>query len=340
MPTTAQQHRVSIGCFVPTLISLLTKKAQSSARVRSYRGLKVGRRNMTQAIAAFFFALLVVHGVERNPGPGDKIAEGGKTGTTPNSRPATRQATLTSSGHTKGTPPAAPATPTLSDIMEKLIAMESMQTKVDSINTNVSDIKQDLADIKESINFLSGEIDDLKGKVANLEAENNTLKKSCVGLTEKVNALERTVDECDGRWRKNNLLVFGMKKDERDSRGWRERICLLLREKLGIWDVELEDVYPLGHNADSPVLMRCKKQEDKARILKAKLGLKGTGIYINEDLTEKGRERRKVLDTRMKELKAQGKKVKMRNDGLLVNEERLFLSSDGVNLTNKKDKKE
>lgn len=331
MPVSALHHRAITGGFTGTLISLLLKKAQSFARTNKYRGLKVERRNVSQAIAVLLFALLVVHGVERNPGPGSvKGAEGGKEGGEKEGggkQRSMRQTKLNASTSQE---------PTLGDIMAKLVEMDTMKSDVKTINSNVSCMKEELHAMNECVRKLQTEVDDLKDEVERLGKENSLLRKNNDDLNKRMEELEKSTEDMDSKRRKNNILVYGLKKENLNSKGVEKSMGDLLRDKLGIKNVKFEDIHILGNKPDSPVLLRCSSYSDKAKIMKEKRKLKDTNIYMKDDFTDRVRGIRKTLGEKASELKKEGKKVRLLYDCLLVDEKRMYLGSDGQTLTERK----
>lgn len=330
MPSSALQHRVSTGCFVGTLIFLLRKKAESYGRVHQYRGLKLRRNHASQAIAALLFALLVVHGVERNPGPPKRDTTGGGRGS-----PQPRGTKPSYAAAASSPPP--PTEPTLADVMAKLTSIDSIRDDLHKIGDNVETMKHDLKGIKDSVTALQREVDTLQKDVSDLELknrdlqeQNSDLQEQNRNLTERVLLLERNANGCESNVRKNNVIVHGLKRSDSDKRDWDEVAVDFLSTRLGVGGVILADAHPLGTSPNSPLLLKCVKHKDKVEIMKAKRKLKGTEIKIKEDLPPKVREIRSKLWLEMQELKKVGHKVRMRNDHLIVNEKRMYLDDSGV----------
>lgn len=281
---------------------------------------------MTRTLAALFFALLVVHGVERNPGPGQENDKGGagaaagKGNTGPGSR--TRQA-------------AAANEPSLSDIMAKLISMESMKDDIHKISENVASMRKDFESLKKTVNVMQNEIDGLRTEVDTLERHNRELWEENQYLNDTMESMGKNLNLIDTQMRRNNLIVFGLSKEETDSKGCMKVVSELLNGKMGVRDVEIEHAHRLGKGTNSPVLIKCRRSEDKKNILKAKLKLKGTKVYIDEDYSQNTREVRRILIGKMKEMKEQGKEVKLKHDHLVVDGVKLYLDNNGVNLIQK-----
>lgn len=290
------------------------------------------RRHLTQSLAALFFALLVVHGVERNPGPGagegtEKNGGGGADGGKDRAGPKTRQATLNLSVSSS-----APKEPSLADIMAKLVSMDGMKDDVQSIRTNVSSMKEDLQSLKTCFTDLKNEVDDLKKQVSDLKKENRDLSDENYYLNERLMSVENNTEMIDNQMRRNNLIFYGLDKDEVKSKGCEKVVKDVLKKKMGMNGVEFEQAHKLGNGENAPIMAKCKRNEDKINILKSKQKLKGTGIFIDEDFSQRIRDTRRILVGKMKTLKKEGKTVRLVFDHLIVDDKKMYLDQSGENL--------
>lgn len=341
MPSSAIQHRVSTGCFVSVLISLLRKKADSFARRHYYRGIKVRRAQLSKALAALLFALLVVHGVESNPGPkksgGGSGSENGGSGSdnagggASRSASRSRQSTLNLASSSSNTI----KEPSLSDIMAKLISLEGMKEDVRKIGENMASMTREIQSINKNVSILQAEVDNLTDQVDHLEKQNRDLGEENDLLNERLQKLEKNTESLDCQMRKNNLVIYGMQK-ETENEKCEDAVCKMLNDKMGMRGVEFDHAYRLGDGAKAPIMVKCKHNEDKTKILKSKLKLKGTEIFIEEDYTSNVRETRKTLLGIMKDMRKEGTKVRLAYDYLVVEGEKMFLDKTTGRLTDKR----
>lgn len=139
--------------------------------------------------------------------------------------------------------------------------------------------------LSQSLKEARARIDELNTEVVRLRTE-----------LERVEEVDKKVDELEQYQRRNNLRVFGIpeRKDE-DTDGI---VLGLLRDKLAI-DLPLERVErthrvgrprPPGDDGETrprPIIIRFRSYRDRRDVFSRKKGLKGSGITLREDLTSK-----------------------------------------------------
>jgi chromosome segregation ATPase len=217
---------------------------------------------------------------------------------------------------------------TLADLMLKLNSMDTgMNAKLDGVMGEVSAIKERLSGLQQEVGGLRKEVDDLK-------QENEQLKDHRDALWNQMEKMQRKMDDLEGRSKRQNLIFYGMVKEQNETNETLEqRVKELLTDRLEIAeDVEFDRVHRISNKPDSPVIMKCTFYKDKLRILKLKNKMKGSNIFIGEDYSQSVRETRKKLSAIMKTLKGEGKNVKLVFDHLFVDGKKLFLSEDGMSV--------
>ena len=275
--------------------------------------------------------LLRAGNVETNPGPG--TTDGKDSSRTVQTRLTTAGARAgSSSTERRQSVSSQPSEPTLADLMAKLMSMES------SMNGKLDQVREDFQLVREEVGNLQKEVQDLKEKVAVLEKENEGMKKVNEELFKRVDQVEKHADDLESRSRRNNILFYGLKREERETpRDLEIRVKDVLNDKMGLADnIEMDRVHRLGTKDDSPIIARCTFYKDKVTILKAKQKLKGTRIFIGEDFSKGVRGIRKLLQPFLKEMRQAGKKATMVHDHIVVDGKRFFLAADGQNVVEDK----
>jgi chromosome segregation ATPase len=275
--------------------------------------------------------------VESNPGP----VEGSKTAPKTDSMRQTRLSTAAAvtgrdragSNNRSLSSPLSPMpgghTPTdftLADLMTKLNSMDTgMNSKLDGVLGDVSVIKERMCVLQEEVGVLRKEVDGLK-------AENEQLKHHRDALWTQLDKVQRKVDDLEGRSKRENLIFYGMDKENGETNETLElRVKELLTDKLEIAEsVEFDRVHRISNKPNSPVIAKCTFYKDKVKILKLKNKLRGTNTFIGEDYSQSVRDTRKKLTGIMKTLKGEGKNVKLVFDHLFVDGKKMFLSGDGM----------
>ena len=179
---------------------------------------------------------------------------------------------------------------------------------------------------RESFNgFVKLLMDNFEQKLESLKAENCQLKTVVSTLQSKVEEVEKKttitpscpeeislkLNDLEDRSRRNNLKFEGF--DEEAGENWEqcaEKIKRLSREKLGLTnDIEIERAHRLGKvtpNKTRPIIAKFLRFQDREAILKSARKLKGTNIYINEDLCEASLEKRREQLPRLKAEREKG----------------------------------
>ncbi|KAL3277831.1 hypothetical protein HHI36_013173 [Cryptolaemus montrouzieri] len=94
--------------------------------------------------------------------------------------------------------------------------------------------------------------------------------------------------------KKNNLFVLGIAVEKTIKK---ETVADLFQNHMHSTEEEndLKDTYSLGKSEKSPILVEFTTFEKKTEILKSAFKLKGTGIYIAEDLLPEQRQKNSLL---------------------------------------------
>ena len=318
MPSAAFDFVAKCGSFLPVYIEFMGKRAQEKVNMRTKTCCV--KKKTTGVLFGFLLCymfwgslLLQAGDVELNPGPGigDKQSSDKTAGS------ALRQTRLSSA---KSSDAAAVPNWTINDLMAKLNTMDS---KLDGVT-------KDVKYINDKLDVLEGEVGQLKRDYQDLVEENALLEQRNEELKGRTVKLEKKVDDLECRSRRNNLLFYGLDKEENETNEDCElRVKELLTDKLELGnDVEFDRVHRLGSKEKSPLIARCVLYKDKVKIMKQKSKLKGTEFYIREDFSAGIRDVRKKLYPFMKAKKEVGVPVSMVYDHLIVNGTKYFLSDD------------
>lgn len=347
MPACPLSFRPRCGGFLWIFIHFMHRRAMDRVQVRTLRirtraaGVTVGL-----LLAQIFFCNLLAQcgDVEPNPGP-PKLDQS-----------TLRQTRLTSRGDSDGASrresvgrgkdsgddngnrrlahqdyAAAAAQPSLSDIMTKLVAMDTrmatIETKLDSkLDLFRQEVSATCEAIREDILELKGEVASLKSENEALKAENQQLHSSLQG----VQGLQMKVDDIENRSRRNNLLFYGIPRAENESsQDCEKHLQQFLKDSLQVQEpVPFDRVHRMSDKPDSPIIARCTFYKDRGDILRAKGKLKGTRVFVGEDFSQRVRSIRKALTPYLKEAKQAGKRAVMVFDHLLVDGKKYIMNED------------
>ena len=186
------------------------------------------------------------------------------------------------------------------DILELLINNNEKSVKAfvqilfDALKSEISDIRKKNTELKKSLEFTQSQLEEANRI---MEQHENKLKH----LTRKeidVESVSERVRSLEDYSRRNNIVVDGLVEDkEENSEKLQVNISKLLSEKLNLIP-EIDVCHRLGKKDEftakpRPVIIKFNKHEDKHSCLRSASKLKGTNIYLNEDVSKATHEIRK-----------------------------------------------
>ena len=155
-------------------------------------------------------------------------------------------------------------------------AMKSYLTSQDFEDIIAKAVKEAVGQAMESI------LKKLKAEIAVLEGKVKTLEDTIDKVAAKANDNEQFS-------RRQNVRVMGFV--EEDEENCAEKFVNLCREKIGL-DMN-DDIVDRAHRVgkkeegtNRAIIIRLKTHKDKLAILHNRKNLRGSGFYINEDLTK------------------------------------------------------
>lgn len=147
-------------------------------------------------------------------------------------------------------------------------------------------------------------LEELKNKINKLESENRELRT-------KVENLERNQ-------RKNNLIIFGLQLANTDN--VKQFVQRKLNELMGIGlqEQDINNIYSFGKSENRTVKLELTTYLKKQHVLANGKKLKGTGIFISNDLTETQRKEYKTLRSYLIDAKGKYENCFIRNNKLFI----------------------
>ena len=187
-------------------------------------------------------------------------------------------------------------------ISHLVTSFESRFSKLESdlINSKleIADLKRTNEEQKLSIREFAREIENLKDPVLNAEAfQHSTTTR---------------IDYLEDQSRRNNLRFDGVPEDT--SENWEQtakKVQDLVRINLGIQDtIVIERAHRVGkpnHQKPRTIVAKFLSYNDKSNILRNSRKLKGSSIFINEDLCEASQTKRREQLPQLKQARSEGK---------------------------------
>lgn len=157
----------------------------------------------------------------------------------------------------------------------------------------------------------------MEEKLEPIIAENKQLKT-------KVESLERELDYLKREKKSNNVIIFGLKEEEKSKLELLQKIKLKLNDNLSIKleDYEVNKIHRIGKTSINgkprPVLLSFVSGWKKGEVMKNKKYLEE--IYITEDYSKEVLEKRKALQPQLIEERNKGNMAYIKYDRLIVKE--------------------
>jgi ribA/ribD-fused uncharacterized protein len=225
------------------------------------------------------------------------------------------------------------------------------QATLPSVNNNTSEmslmeemVRKVMGEMMDSFKLtLRKEFNDLKDSLEWVESQNIDIKKRCKEnedktehLDSKVKKLEaemakerskRIMLECE--YKKRNLILYGIEEslDGHETMEQLEgRINKFLEEQLNTAELMIESCYRLGqlkkkNQVTRPIKIQFCSVRDRDKVWMAKKFLKGTKIYIKEDLPIEIEKENAILNPIYKAARAKGMTCKLNRGRLHINGE-------------------
>jgi hypothetical protein len=177
--------------------------------------------------------------------------------------------------------------------------------------------------IVSQINEVKTEVSLLKSDIAAVRID---VLKKVSKLEKQVEALKTDLEKAQSELRKKNVLIEGVPEQENER--WRDTELLVdgFFQKLGLSESPLiDDCFRIGNSTPGkirPILLKLIRFKDKKLIMENRMKLKGTKMYVNDDLTKQQRVQNAVLRKKEKELRRDnpGAKVYSRTSMLILKE--------------------
>ena len=163
-----------------------------------------------------------------------------------------------------------------------------VQILFDSVTKDIDNVKMENAELKRSLEYTQAENDTLKQTVTQLQSSIKRIENLNIsqGVGERLRRIE------DDK-RSKNLRVTGVTEDRNENREQTElKVKKIIQEKLGLDDIQLSEAYRAGktdhQNASKPrpIIARVASRQQKIDCLKVSKNLKGTSVYIAEDVSK------------------------------------------------------
>lgn len=141
-------------------------------------------------------------------------------------------------------------------------------------------------------------------------------------LNEKVENLEKEVENLKRIKKQNNLIIFGIEEDEESNLDLLQKVKKVFKTDLDInlEDYEVNNIYRIGkeipRDKPRPTLVSFANVWKKNEVMKLKKNLKE--IYVSKDYTKEVLEKRKMLQPQLIEERKKGNIAYIKYDKIII----------------------
>ena len=148
--------------------------------------------------------------------------------------------------------------------------------------------------------------------------------KEMTELKNKVNVLSRQVAHQEDFSRRRNIRIDGVTEDNKET--WEKtqfKVEKLIKEKMAIENINVEFAHRINNKNNiksmpRTIIARLGHDMDRIATMKNSHKLKGSNVFINEDLSEYTLNKRKEKLTELKSARANGKIAFFDKDKLII----------------------
>lgn len=214
------------------------------------------------------------------------------------------------------------------------IVLEDLKSRLQTADSTISDLVK-------SLEFTQAEVKDLQSEVTVLRKSEAEKTTTITTLQDRIEELEKRCNYQEDYSRRNNLRITGI-QEQSNGETWEETantVSKLFEEKLQLPSIKLERAHRTGPaTASGPrtIVARFERFGDREAVIRNARKLKGTGIFINEDLCQASLELKKSQFPIMKKAREEGKIAFFKYTKLIIKErtnQRSSSATDDVSTT-------
>lgn len=214
------------------------------------------------------------------------------------------------------------------------------------VNERLHSFQATINELTRSLEFTQSDLDELRGEMKILQRERNEDKEKMQVLmnelqvkTNLIKELEDKTTYLDDYNRRNNLQIVGV--EEQSNESWEQtavKVNQIIENKLHLPKVDIERAHRVGPRRDQksrPIIARFSRFCDREAVIRNAGKLRGTSIFINEDLSPASQAVRREQLPLLHQARRDGKIAYFRYTKLIVKEKQGSPSepvqtSDGV----------
>lgn len=199
----------------------------------------------------------------------------------------------------------------------------ALDVVVDQLKSRIQVLEGTTTDLIKSLEYSQAEVRDLQSDLRVLRKSDSEKSVMIDDLKLRLGELAKRLNYQEDYSRRNNLRITGI-TEQPGGETWEqtaESVTKLLEDKLQLPAVNLERAHRVGQSVASrprTVVARFEKFGDREAVIRNARKLKGTGIYINEDLCPASQEIKNNQLPLLKQARQEGKIAYFKHTRLII----------------------
>lgn len=200
------------------------------------------------------------------------------------------------------------------------------------MNEHINKLEGKLQEVTTSLEFTQREVDELKAKEKDHDKEKkeyittiNKLTEEIQSSNNKIKDLEQKANLQEDYSRRKNVRISGM-EERSGNETWEQTaaaVVTLFEDKMQLPGLVLERAHRVGPRRDDrprPIVARFSRYCDREAVMRSARKLKGTKIFVNEDLCAASQAIKSAQFPLLKQARSQGKIAFFRHTKLIIKE--------------------
>ena len=184
-----------------------------------------------------------------------------------------------------------------------------MTSLTNSFNERYDKLRETVTEIRVSLEYSQGEIATLKDSI-HLQDKGLHETNTCIdGIKQNLMDLDNSIDYLENQSRRNNVVFDGVEENEKET--WQEseeKVMTIIEDTMKLDGVKIERAHRVGKNRPRgrQIVVKFQNFKDRELVLRNGKRLKGSSIYVREDLSNK------ILSKRRDQLRACSKRPEIK----------------------------
>ena len=193
---------------------------------------------------------------------------------------------------------------------------------MNSFNDRYDRLKETVTEIRVSLEYSQQDIAAIKDS---LELQDKNQQSVCVQMTsiqDNLKEIESSVDYLENQSRRNNVIFDGIQEDVNET--WQDserKVNEILEESMNLDGLVIERAHRVG-KPRSPrgrlVVVKFLNYKDREEVLRNAKNLKGTDVYVREDVSSRVLSKRREQLPQLKAARQSGKLAYFKFDKLII----------------------